>query len=275
MSYNNIQRSGSSFVLRYFHDLVAYRHLAWNLAGADLRSRFRRSYLGILWAVIQPLGFSIILGWVWGGLFDYPSIWDYSLYIYAGLVVWEYFTTVVNISQDSLVSAEGYLKQTRIPFLIFQARTVLTGMVVALTASIGLFGMLLVLGKLPPLGPHLVLIPLNYLVMLVFFTPLAIIMSILGTQLRDLKHGTMLLMQALFFISPVMLNRTALTPDKLAVVNKVNPAAELINMFRAPIIDGTFWTAEQMVTVATWAAVFWFLALVTAIRTGRGVVFSL
>ena len=275
MTYENVQGKRLPFPVRYFSDLVTYRHLAMNLVGADLRSRFRRSYLGILWAVLQPLGFALIIAWIWGSVFNVPSVWDYALYVFSGLVVWEYFSTVMNVSQDLLKSSEGYLKQTRIPFFIFQLRTAVTGMVVAWAGSIGLVVLLLATGRFPAPGVHLLYMPLYYVILFLFMTPLAIIMSILGTQLRDLKYVTILAVQALFFLSPVMLRGDAISQQKLAILNKINPVAELIFMFRGPMVNGTTWTLEQVITVLIWTSFFWVVALLMAMRAGRRLVFAL
>jgi lipopolysaccharide transport system permease protein len=275
MSYVNIQGRRMPFIVRYMLDLLAYRHLAVNLVASDLRARFRRSYLGILWAVIQPLGFSLIIGYVWGTLFAAKSYWEYALYVFSGMIVWEYFGTVMSVSQDALLSAEGYLKQTRIPFLIFQIRTALTGLVVFLAGFAGLIGMLAFMNKLPPVGMHLLYIPAFFGVAFLFMAPLAVIMSILGTKLRDLKYITGLAVQALFFISPVMLGREIFESDKMVIINLINPMAQLINMFRQPLFDASGWTYSQMGTVAIWIGVFWVLAIWISAAEGRKLVFSL
>src|SRR5262245_26606545 len=112
MSYQNIHgRRQLPFAVRYVLDLIIYRHFALNLVGSDLRSRFRRSYFGILWAVAQPLGFALIIAWVWGSLFNQTSVLDYAIYVFSGFIVWDYFSAVMNVSQDSLTMSEGYLKQ--------------------------------------------------------------------------------------------------------------------------------------------------------------------
>ncbi|MEQ1785263.1 MAG: hypothetical protein ABMA14_28290, partial [Hyphomonadaceae bacterium] len=68
MSYVNVQDRRLPFVLRYLGDLMTYRHLCWNLVTSDLRSRFRRTQLGVLWAVIQPLVMALLIAAVWGAL---------------------------------------------------------------------------------------------------------------------------------------------------------------------------------------------------------------
>jgi lipopolysaccharide transport system permease protein len=275
MAYVNIRERRLPFAVRYLSDLFLYRHLAWNLVGSDLRARFRRSQIGVLWAVIQPLAFSLTIALVWGSLFQSESYWDYAVYVFSGMIIWEYFASVVNVSQDALINAEGYLKQTRVPFFIFQIRTPLTSMVIFLLGMAGLALLVICLQKLPPLGEHLLLIPVFPVVLLLFGIPLGTIMSIAATHFRDIKYISQILIQALFFVSPVMLGREILERPELTVLNYVNPMAPLINLFRAPIIDGQFWNQTEAVTLVVWIVGLWGIAILMAVRAGRRLVFAL
>ena len=87
MSYSNYQTRDLPFAIRYVLDVGRYRHLCWNLVGSDLRSRFRRSHLGIIWAIIQPLSFALIIAFVYGQLFGQKSFWEYAIYVYSGMLV--------------------------------------------------------------------------------------------------------------------------------------------------------------------------------------------
>jgi lipopolysaccharide transport system permease protein len=275
MAYVNIRERRLPFVVRYIGDLFLYRHLAWNLVASDLRARFRRSQLGIVWAVIQPLAFSLTIALVWGSLFKAESYWDFAIYVFSGMIAWEYFASVVNVSQDALTNAEGYLKQTRVPFFIFQIRTPLTSMVIFLLGTVGLALLMISLQKLLPLGEHLLLIPVFPVLLLLFGIPLGTIMSIAATQFRDMKYISQILIQALFFVSPVMLGREILERPELTWLNYVNPMVPVINLFRAPIVDGEFWNQTELVTLLIWIAGLWAMAIVMAIRAGRRLIFSL
>jgi ABC-type polysaccharide/polyol phosphate export permease len=84
MSYVNVHSRELPFLTRYAADLFTYRHLCWNLVGADLRARFRRSRLGILWAIIQPLAFALMIAAVWGGMFNVADYWAFAIYVFSG-----------------------------------------------------------------------------------------------------------------------------------------------------------------------------------------------
>lgn len=275
MGYQNVQGRRSPFLMRYVNDLLTYRHLAVNLVAADLRARFRRSYFGILWAIVQPLAFALIIAYVWHSLFESKSYWEFALYVFSGLIVWDYFAAVMNVSQDALTSAEGYLKQTRIPFLIFQVRTAASGLVIMGAGCIGLVGLMAVLGELPTVGWHLLYVPAFFIVIFFFMAPLAIVMSILGTKLRDMKYITMLGVQALFFVSPVMLAREVFDTEKMTMIKLLNPMAHILDMFRQPLFAASGWTSEQIMMVLIYTALFWVAAVWTSIAEGRRLVFAI
>jgi lipopolysaccharide transport system permease protein len=275
LSYSNYQTRDRSFVVRYILDLARYRHLCWNLVGSDLRARFRRSHLGIIWAIIQPLSFALIIAFVYGQLFGQKSYWDYAIYVYSGMLVWELFGTVTNVSLDSFQMAEGYLRQARIPFLIFQMRVPLSATVIFGAGYIGLLLIELALGKVPGIGLQLLLIPAFPFMALLMLLPLAILMSIIGTQYRDVKYITTICLQLLYFLSPVMLTKEFLSSPHLVLLKYFNPVYSLVDLFRAAAVYGEFWTAQGVITLLAWASAFWFLAMLAAAKAGRKIIYAI
>lgn len=275
MSYVNVQERRLPFILRYIGDLIAYRHLLWNLVASDLRSRFRRTRLGILWALVQPLAFATIIALVWGGIRATGTYWEFALYVFSGVVVFDMFSTTVNIGQDGLLRAGGYLQQARIPFLIFQARTVLSASVVFSIAILGVLVFAVSIGHLPAIGPHLVLIPAFFAIYLFFLIPLSILMSLIGCYYRDLKHISGLAMQALFMVSPIFMPRDALNSPTLQFMQYLNPVVPLFDMFRDPVLYGRFWEAQDVLVVGIWSVGLWAAAITASISVGRRPVFAL
>lgn len=275
MSYANIHTRRLPFVIRYVLDLIAFRHLCWNLVAADLRSRFRRSVLGVVWAVIQPLAFALMIAVVWGTIMGSTDYWTYAIYVFSGLIIWEYFSTIVGISQESLINAEGYLKQTRIPFLIFQLRVPLGGLVMFFYGFLGLVILCAALNRLPPLGEYLFQVPLFAVLLLMFGIPLAILMSVLGTLFRDVKYISQIAIQGLFFVSPVMLDKGIFERPELVALKYANPIVALLDLFRAPILHGEFWKTQSVLTLSIWIAALWVFAFIASASAGRRLVFAL
>jgi lipopolysaccharide transport system permease protein len=274
MSYVNYQSRKLPGFVRYAADLLRYRHLCWNLVESDLRARFRRSKVGILWTVIQPLGFSLIIAWAWGTIFRVPDYWEYAAYVFSGMLVWEFFANTVTSSLDGLISAGGYLKQARVPLFVFQLRIPLSGMVNFLFGFVGLM-IFMSLQMLPPVGEHLLLLPAFAGVLILFMTPLAVLFSILGAQLRDLKHIMGLVLSLMFILSPVMMARSYLDTPELAVLKFANPAVALLDLFRAPLLHGQYWETQSVVTVCAWGGGLWLLAIIASAQAGRRIIYAL
>ncbi len=275
MGYTNYNVRQVPFAIRYVSDLIRFRHLCWNLAGSDLRSRFRRSRLGIIWAIIQPLAFSLMIAFVWGSIFQAPDYLSFAAYVFSGMLVWEYFSTTTLGALDALVNANGYLKQQRIPFFIFQLRGPLVSTVIFAAGFVGLVILLALIGDLPPFGYHLLLVPAALGMAFLFVLPVSILFSVAGTQFRDLRYITMLLLQAMFFLTPVMLARSYLDQPPLNILNFINPAVPLINLFREPMLYGQFWDPRDVVVLAIWTAGLWVAAIAASVIFGRRVIFAI
>jgi lipopolysaccharide transport system permease protein len=275
MSYSNYQTRKVPAALRYISDLWRYRHLCWHLVGSDLRSRYRRSRLGILWAVIQPLGYAAVIAWAWGSLFGQEDYLTFGIYVFSGMLIWEYFSNTLNASLDALQNAVGYLRQSRMPFVLFQARVPLTGLANLIFGMLGLFAVLAAAQQFPFPGLHLLLVPAYVAILFLFMLPLAVIFSVIGAQYRDVKHIMGIALQLLFFLSPIFAVRSFIDDPRLAILNYANPLVPLMDLFRDPVLYGRFWEQQDVVVVSVWGAVLWVTASVIASRAGRNLVFAL
>lgn len=275
MSYSNYQSRRVPGFLRYAADLWRYRHLCWHLVGSDLRARYRRSRIGILWAVIQPLGYAAVIAWAWGSLFGAQDYVNFAIYVFSGMLIWEYFANTVVGSLDGLLGAAGYLRQSRMPFFLFQARLPLTGLVNFLFGFFGLMGLLVATQQLPAPGLHLLLLPAFVGILVMFMLPIAIIFTVMGAQFRDVKHIMGIALQLLFFLTPIFMVRTFMDDPKLVVLNYVNPLVPLLDMFRDPVLHGQLWERQDVITVSIWGGGLWIVALLVAGRAGRKLVFAL
>ena len=275
MSYVNSRVGQWPSVFAYLQEVVRYRHLLWNLVGSDLRSRFRRSRVGIFWAMIQPLAFALMLSTVWGSILKDSDHVTFTIYVLSGITIWEYYTTAIMGGLDALINAGGYMKQSRIPFLIFQARLPLSSTVIFF---FGVISLLLVLGvteKFPPLGLHYLLVPVFFVMMVLLCIPLTIVFSVLGTQYRDTKHIVGIVIQGMFFITPVMLPREILESPHLHWLVYANPAVSVLSLFRDPLVYGRFWDPIMVATFVCWTIAFWVIAIILSARFGRRLVFAI
>lgn len=259
----------------YFADLLQYRDFFISLIGSDISSRFRRSTLGVAWAIIQPLGLALVIAWVWGQVLGADDFMKFAVYVYSGMVVWELFSTTFMTSQDALLSAGGYIKQSRIPLLIFQIRPIFTAIVMNLLGTLGLIGLLLIVqpDAISPL--HMVQYPLFLLAAFFLLAPLSCILSILGCKFRDLKHASMVMLNLIFFLSPIFFDRSVLLVPELQILPYVNPLVPLLDIFRSGLTEAGWAHTSSWITIGVMGSITWLVAIILMARNGRKIVFDL
>ncbi len=234
----------------YLRGVWGARYFWVHLALSDLRSRWRRSFLGAAWSIVQPLGMTVLLSIVFSRLF-HTSIITYAPYILSGIIVWDFITATVTGGSLSFVQADAYIKQCRHPLAIYTLRNVLGNLIVLLLASTVLFVWSAVV--LPQhIGWAWLATLTVFPVLAMIAWPLATLLAYLGARFRDLPHATGLLMQGLWFVSPVYFEAKMFRQGGMDVLIDFNPIYHVLQLIRAPLLEGTFPSlANYGVSIAT------------------------
>jgi lipopolysaccharide transport system permease protein len=212
------------------------RYFWLHLALADLRSRWRRSFFGILWTIIQPLVTTLMLAWVFGKIFQI-DIAEYAPYILSGMVIWEFVIACALNGSLSFVQADAYIKQCRHPLAIYTLRAVLSNLIVLLFASIGLIGWVLVV--MPRNFGWTWLAALTIIPILILIAwPLASLLAYIAVRFRDLPNALGLILQAMWFVSPIYFEANTFRKGNLHVLVDYNPIYHLLQIVRAPLLHG-------------------------------------
>ena len=263
----------NAYVKDYAAGIWQARYFWTHLALSDLRSRWRRSFFGALWSIIQPLGMTLLLALVFSKLFK-SDIFTYAPYILSGVIVWECVTACVTGGALAFVQADAYIKQTRHPLAIYTLRTVMTSLIVLGMASLALFGWSAFV--LPQyIGWHWLGALTIFPVLAMILWPLATLLAYVGTRFRDVPHATGLVMQALWFISPVYFETNMFRRGGLDALVDYNPIYHLLQLVRAPLLNGK-WPAPENYGFTLLAAItFALLACLVGQAAERKVIFYL
>jgi lipopolysaccharide transport system permease protein len=205
------------------------------LSSSDLKNRFRRSKLGILWPILQQLSFSLGAGIIWAAVFHLKPE-DFIPFLTLGFAIWGFIAASMTEGCSAFVIAHGYLKQLPLPQSIFILRTLLTQLIFL---SIGLttaLAVLLYFGKLTLIGLMLG-IPGIFILILYSYGAIGSL-AYLGLRYRDLQHGLTGIFSLLFVVTPVIYPAEVLIKKGFAVVIYGNPFASLIEVVRFPILNG-------------------------------------
>src|ERR1043166_968994 len=189
----------------YISRIWRIRHFWIHLVEADLRARFRRTRLGILWSIMQPMFLTVMLTFVFQHVFD-ESYLSLAAYIFLGFILWEFFQSAVFLGADSFIKAEGYIKQIKHPNFIYPFKSVLHGLAIFLTEICG-FCVLALLFYPQAVTWSWLSLPFVILLLFLFCLPVAIISAVINIQVRDFQQGIGMVTQMLWYASPVILKR--------------------------------------------------------------------
>ena len=114
-------------------ELYQYRDLVLYLVGRELKVRYRRSMIGFLWTMLQPLLTMLVLYAVFSTLFRF-NLRNYPVYVLAGLLFWNFFQQSIIASMNSLKANAVLLQKLPVPYSVFPVATVLSGLVNLLLA---------------------------------------------------------------------------------------------------------------------------------------------
>lgn len=257
----------------YLNGIWAARYFWLHLVMSDLRTRWRRSFFGIFWSMLQPLGLTILISIVFSRIFN-SSIAEYAPYILSGVIVWEYIVFNVTGGALAFVQADAYIKQTRHPLAIYTLRNVLSGMIILALASVSLLGWVLVV--MPQnFGwswiAALTVFPISGMIL----WPWATVMAYFSARFRDLPHALGLILQAIWFISPVYFEPSVFRNGDLHVLLDYNPVYHLLQLVRAPLLQGEWPTLSNYFWCFGAALLLSMLAIAVGRNAEKRVIFYL
>jgi lipopolysaccharide transport system permease protein len=230
------------------HELWAYRELGWALALKTLRVRYKQTIFGVSWAVIQPLTAVLVFTVVFGKLAKLPTDGiPYSVFSYAGMILWLYISSVVSGGAQSLVESRDLVTKIYFPRLMAPLSSSIPGLVDFAIAFVVLIGMMAVLGVVP--GAAVVLFPLWILAALITGLVVGIPLAALNVKYRDVRVGLPLLLQVWLYASPVAYSSSLFT-GVWSYVYALNPVVTVLDGFRWSMADGPPPGPQALVSLA-------------------------
>lgn len=209
-----------------------YRPLIRELVLRDLKIKYRRSFLGYLWSLLNPLLMMAILTLVFSYMFRF-DIPNYPLYLICGQTLWAFFNESTSIAMQAIIQNGPLIRKVYIPKYIFPISRVLSSFV---TMSFSLIAILIVmLFTRVPLSPTLLLTPVPLFLLLIFCMGIGMIMSAFAVYFRDTVHLYGVLTTAWMYLTPVFYPISIL-PNQVAILLKFNPLYHYITFFRELVL---------------------------------------
>jgi ABC-type polysaccharide/polyol phosphate export permease len=223
--------------------------LVRNFLRQDLTLKYRRSLLGFLWSLLNPMLMLAVMTLAFSFLFasgmrgeaaaaqGATGSGGFALHLFACFLPWQCLAACIGLGSRSLIGAERLLMQAPIPIWIFPMRRTLFAVVEYLLSLLALACIIWFVGFVP--STALLILPLSVACLFAFGYGLAAITSVLVVYFRDTEHLITVVLRAWFYLTPVIIPFTAI-PDSLLPYFKLNPAFYLMQMFDSPITLAEF-----------------------------------
>ena len=201
----------------------------------DLKVRYRHTFLGISWFVLQPLVMMLVIAFGFQFAFSRNSNeLPFILYVASGLVLWTHFANGFAMGATSLESFKGIIQKISFQRAYLPLVPIITAIVDMLCSSILLVVMLFIYKCVP--SWRIIFIPLLILWGTLFIYGLALFFSAASVLYKDLKHLISFLIQILFFCSPVFLESSVIYLN-FSILAYLNPLVGYLNIFRWLIFE--------------------------------------
>ncbi len=233
------------------NELWDYRELLYFLTWRDIKVRYKQTVLGVAWAIIQPLFTMLVFTLFFGRLAKIPSDGiPYSIFNFAGLVPWTFFSNGLTQSANSLVGSSNLLTKVYFPRLCIPLATVLSGVVDFVLA----FAVLLILMLFKNITPTLNIIWLPFFLLLALVTSLGVglWLAALNVQYRDVRYVVPFITQFWMLATPVAYP-SSLMSEPWRTVYGINPMVGVVEGFRWALL-GTKTAPGPMLWVSVMAA---------------------
>ncbi|HWB10469.1 MAG TPA: ABC transporter permease [Pirellulales bacterium] len=257
----------------YTAEIWRCRYFWLSLVRKDLRTRYRRSVLGLGWSLLHPIAMTTIICIVFHKFFNYP-LESYGPFLLSGLTTWGYLSTTITQGCESFYNGESYIRQYPAPLAIYPLRTVLgaafhfgLALIVVLVLTWWCNGF----GNLPALTA---LIP-GLAIFVVLGWSLAVIAGFAHVRFSDMKHLLEIGLQIMFYATPIFIPPEQLKERGLGCLVDYNPAAILLDLIRQPVLNGNFPTARAWIAVTVITALAFGLASLMLVRLQRRLIFYL
>ena len=233
MEYKIQNRKSIGFTLK---EIIHYRELFVIFAWRDLRLKYRQTFLGFAWVVLQPIIMMIIFTVIFSHRINISSSeLPYPVFVFAGLIIWGIFSQGITTSSNSLITQAHVIKKTYFPRIILPVSSILVSAVDFLASILLLIPLLIIVPSQVHIPRLLVYMLCAFFLAMIPTIGIGILLAGLNVRYRDVKFVVPFFLQIMLFISPVIYPMDISAVKGFHWIMQLNPLSGAIEMMRAAV----------------------------------------
>ena len=222
-------------------DVLSYKDLIIQLVRRDIVSRYKRSFLGILWTMLNPLGTMIVMSIVFSRLFEMRGA--YPAFILTNLVAFNFFSQTTTVALGSMLWGSELFQRIYLPRTAFVLSTIGTGIVNILFSLVPL-AIIFIFTK-TPVKETIILLPVAILFLAAFALGFSLILSAFVVFFPDIAEMYPIVLTAWMYLTPIIYPEEMLADVLGGWLLRLNPLYRLIRFFRLVTFDGLYPTLQE------------------------------
>ncbi len=216
------------------------------LISTNIKTRYKRSVLGVAWTMLNPLLMMIVMTIVFSRVLSFRTS-DYAVYLLSGLLVWNFFTESTTAAMNGIVNSGTIINRVKMPIAVYVVSAVGSGLV-NLGLSMGpLLLIMLIVGV--PIKLSALFLPVPVLLVSLFALGLGFALSSLAVFFADILPLYSVILRAWMYLTPIIYP-IRIIPEEIRWILRLNPMFYFVDNFRTPLYGGDLPEASSVLISA-------------------------
>ena len=226
---------------RYIQNFLKFKPLLGELVARDIKIKYRRSVLGVLWTLLNPLCMMIILSVVFSNLFKF-DIENFPLYILSGQVIFNFYSDATSGVMSAIIGSAALIKKVYVPKYLFVLSRVFSSTINLMASFTAM--LIVMVATRTELHWTAFLFPIPLILLVLFSLGIGLILSAVTVKFRDIIHLYGVFVTGLLYLTPVIYPMSIL-PDWLYKVVMLNPLTNILMMFRDVMLNNSMFSLSS------------------------------
>ena len=236
----------------YIQNFLKFKPLLSELISRDIKIKYRKSVLGVLWTLLNPLLMMIVLSVVFSNLFKF-DIENFPLYLLSGQIIFNFYNDSTSTAMSAIIGNAALIKKVYVPKYLFVISRVFSSFINLMASFTAL--MLVMVATRAELHWTVILSLVPLALLMILSLGVGLILAALTVKFRDIMHLYSVFMTVLMYLTPVIYPMSIL-PEWLEKIVLLNPLTNILTMFRDVMINNTLFDVWSLVIAIIETAFF-------------------
>lgn len=220
---------------RYIQNFKKFQPLLSELIARDIKVKYRKSVLGVLWTLLNPLFMMIVLSVVFSNLFKF-DVEYFPVYLLSGQLIFNFYSEVTTTSMSAIIDNGPLIKKVYVPKYLFILARTFSSTINLLASFTALICVMMAMRV--ELHYTVLLVPIPLFFIVAFSLGVGLLLSAITVKFRDIMHLYSVFVTALMYLTPVIYPMSIL-PEWLKPIVLLNPITNILQMFRDVMMYNT------------------------------------